>query len=81
MGKKWRISLQTIFFTKKLLSRHVIQVSQKEKKIFKNFSQSEAIMSPGSYVGWLIGTKVTPLGQTMQRNIPAKFGQKFLGDH
>jgi hypothetical protein len=35
------------------------------EKIFKNFSQSEAIMSPG--------TKVTPLGQTMQRNIPAKF--------
>jgi hypothetical protein len=25
-----------------------------EKKIFKNFSQSEAIMSPGSHVGWLI---------------------------
>jgi hypothetical protein len=42
------------------------------EKIFKNFSQSEAIMSPGSHVGWLIGTKVTPLGQTMQRNIPAK---------
>jgi hypothetical protein len=31
------------------------------EKIFKNFSQSEAIMSPGSHVGWLIGTKVTPL--------------------
>jgi hypothetical protein len=43
------------------------------EKIFKNFSQSEAIMSPASHVGWLIGTKVTPLGQTMQRNIPTKF--------
>jgi hypothetical protein len=28
MGKKWRISLQTIFFTKKVLSRHVNQVGQ-----------------------------------------------------
>ena len=51
-----------------------------EKKIFKNFSQLEAIMSPGSHVGWLIGTKVTPLGQTMQRNIPAKFGPIFFSD-
>jgi hypothetical protein len=48
--------------------------------IFKNFSQSEAIMSPGSHVGWLIGTKVTPLGQTMQRNIPAKFGPICFSD-
>jgi hypothetical protein len=37
-----------------------------EKKIFKNFSQSEAIMSPGSHIGRLIGTKVTPLGQTIK---------------
>jgi hypothetical protein len=37
-------------------------------------------MSPGSHVGWLIGTKVTPLGQTMQRNIPAKFGSIFFSD-
>ena len=51
-----------------------------EKKIFKNFSQLEAIMSPGSHVGWLIGTKVTPLGQTMQRNIPAKFGPICFSD-
>jgi hypothetical protein len=29
MGKKWQISLQTIFFTKKPLSRHVNQVGQK----------------------------------------------------
>jgi hypothetical protein len=43
-----------------------------EKKIFKNFRQSEAIMSPGSHVGKLIGRKVTPLEQTMQRNIPTK---------
>jgi hypothetical protein len=43
-----------------------------EKKIFKNFSQSEAIKSPGSHVGRLIGRKVTPLEQTMQRNIPVK---------
>jgi hypothetical protein len=28
-AKKWRISLQTIFFTKKLLSKHVNQVGQK----------------------------------------------------
>ena len=37
-------------------------------------------MSPGSHVGWLIGTKVTPLGQTMQRNIPAKFGPICFSD-
>jgi hypothetical protein len=37
-------------------------------------------MSPGSHVGWLIGTKVTPLGQTMQRNIPAKFGPICVSD-
>jgi hypothetical protein len=29
MGKKWGISLQTIFFIKQLLSRHVNQVGQK----------------------------------------------------
>ena len=51
-----------------------------EKKIFKNFSQSEDIMSHGSHVGWLIGTKVTPLGQTMQRNMPAKFGPICFAD-
>ena len=50
------------------------------KKILKNFSQSEAIMFPGSHVGWLIGTKVTPLRQTMQRNIPAKFGPICFSD-
>jgi hypothetical protein len=49
-------------------------------KIFKNFSQSDDIMSPGSHVGWLIGTKVTPLGQAMQRNIPAKFGHICFSD-
>jgi hypothetical protein len=51
-----------------------------EKKIFKNFNQSEAIMSPGSHVGRLIGTKVTPLEQTMQRNIPAKFDHICFSD-
>jgi hypothetical protein len=51
-----------------------------EKKIFKNFSQSEAIMSPGSHVGWLIGTNVIPLGQTMQRNIPVTFGPICFGN-
>jgi hypothetical protein len=51
-----------------------------EKKIFTNFSQSEAIMSHTSHVGWLIGTKVTPLGQTMQRNIPATFGPICFSD-
>jgi hypothetical protein len=51
-----------------------------EKKFFKTFSQSEAIMSTDSHVGWLIGTKVTPLGQTMQRNIPAKFGPICFSD-
>jgi hypothetical protein len=45
-----------------------------EKKILKNVSQSEVIMFPGSHVVWLIGTKVTPLGQTIQKNIPARFG-------
>jgi hypothetical protein len=37
-------------------------------------------MAPGSHVGWLIETKVTPLGQTMQRNIPAKFGPICFSD-
>jgi hypothetical protein len=46
-----------------------------EKKIFKNFNQS-----PGSHVGRLIGTKVTPLEQTMQRNIPAKFDPICFSD-
>jgi hypothetical protein len=32
------------------------------------------------WTGWLIGTKVTPLGQTMQRNIPAKFGPICFSD-
>jgi hypothetical protein len=36
--------------------------------------------SNDSHVGWLIGTKVTPLGQTMQRNIPAKFGPICFSD-
>jgi hypothetical protein len=51
-----------------------------EKKIFKQFSQSKAIMSPGSHVGRLIGTKVTPLEQTMQRNISAKFDPISFSD-
>jgi hypothetical protein len=45
-----------------------------EKKIFKKFSQSEAIMSPGSHDGWLIGTNVTPLDKDLARNISAKYG-------
>jgi hypothetical protein len=37
-------------------------------------------MSPGSHVGWLIGTKVTPLEKTMQRNISTKFDPISFSD-
>jgi hypothetical protein len=47
MGKKWRISLQTIFFTKKLLSRHVNQVGQKVAEMVLCWS-SFRIWSNGS---------------------------------
>ena len=45
-----------------------------EKKIIKTIGQTEDFMAPGSHVGLPIIAKVTPLGQTMQTNIPATFG-------
>jgi hypothetical protein len=45
--------------------KYVKQTSSQEpleRKIIKNFSQSEAFMAPGSHVGYPIVMKVTTLG-------------------
>ena len=41
---------------------------------FKNFSQWEHIMDPGSHVGFQISTKNTNLVDNHTMNIPGKFG-------
>jgi hypothetical protein len=45
-----------------------------EKKIFRNFSQSEHIIGPGSHVEYPTGMKNRHFVEDYPRNIPAKFG-------
>jgi hypothetical protein len=51
-------------------------ISFREEDLW-NFSQSEHIISPGSYVEYLTGTKNSNFVEDHPRNIPAKFGSNW----